>query len=315
MRAELLTIGGLQLHVVSTLDKGGTPLLIFNGIGANAALLEPFMTALPSATITFDIPGNGQSPPRLLPRRFAGWADLATQLLDHFDVPRAHVMGLSWGGALAQEFALRHAARTGRLVLAATSTGQLMIPANPLVLSLMATPWRYVSKTFFRNVAGMLYGGDFRHNPARVEQHARYMTAPSMLAYLGQLYSMSGWTSVFRLHRLQAPTLILAGADDPLIPPLNARYMAAAIPNAQLQMFDCGHMFLLTRLDAVVGRGTRVSVRRDGCGRLGSNRRDELPNAARPGNTTAALWRQRPARTAQRDPLRDQVPACLRGGA
>ena len=250
----MLDVGGVRLHVMSTLDRGGIPLLIFNGIGANASLLEPFMRAMPNATITFDIPGNGGSPVRLLPRRFAGWADLATQLLDHFGIARAHVMGFSWGGALAQEFALRHSTRIDRLVLAATTTGQVSIPANPLVLSLMATPMRYISKTFFRNVAGVLYGGDFRNNPARVEQQARFMTAPSTLAYLGQLYSITGWTSAFRLYRLQAPTLILAGEDDPLIPAINARFMATAIPNAQLQMYDCGHMFLITRLDAVVRR-------------------------------------------------------------
>ena len=252
MRAEVLVIDGVHLHVVSTLEKSGTPLLIFNGIGANTSLLEPFMAGLANAAITFDMPGNGNSPTHLWPRRFAGWADLATHLLDRLGIERVHVMGLSWGGALAQEFALRHAERTDRLVLAATSTGLLMIPANPLVLSLMATPWRYISKSFFRNVAGLLYGGDFRTDPARVAHHTRFMRPPNAYSYLGQLYSISTWTSAFRLHRLRAPTLILAGEDDPLIPPANARYMAAAIPNAQLQMFDCGHMFLLTRLDAVV---------------------------------------------------------------
>ena len=71
----------------------------------------------------------------------------------------------------------------------------------------------------------------------------------SRLGYYLQLAAMSGWTSIHWLHRLKMPTLIMAGADDPLIPMVNPRLMHRLMPNAELKVFDCGHLFLLTRND------------------------------------------------------------------
>ncbi|HLZ30868.1 MAG TPA: alpha/beta fold hydrolase, partial [Chloroflexota bacterium] len=63
--------------------------------------------------------------------------------------------------------------------------------------------------------------------------------------------AVMGWSSLGWLHRLPQPTLVLAGTDDPIVPVANARVMAERIPNARLQLYDDGHLFLMTRLDEV----------------------------------------------------------------
>ena len=251
IRDEFRDVAGQRLRVVRDLDRSGTPLLIFNGIGASAGLLHPLFTRLNLPLLTFDIPGVGGSSTSLLPRRMWQFARLAGRLLDDLQIDRCHVMGVSWGGGLAQEFARQFPDRTERLILAATSTGALMVPPRLSVMARMATPLRYLSAGHFRNIAGDIYGGDFRNDELLRERHARRMTPPSVIGYLGQLYALSGWTSLFWLHRIQAPALIMAGEDDPIIPLANARLLASRLPDARLSVFDCGHLFLLTRLERV----------------------------------------------------------------
>ncbi len=245
-------VGDDRLRIATTQPEHaiGPPLLIFNGIGASSELLEPFMRRLNGvATLTFDLPGVGASKPSILVRRLPGYAQLAKELLDDLGIDRVHVMGISWGGGLAQQFTRQYSDRVDRLILAATSTGHLMIPPRPSVLLKMATPLRYLSAGFFKSIAGSIYGGDFRNDRALGERHARRMAPPSIYGYLNQLWALTGWTSVHWLHQIRQPTLVMAGGDDPIIPLANARLLTRLIPNARLEIFDCGHLFLLTRLE------------------------------------------------------------------
>jgi pimeloyl-ACP methyl ester carboxylesterase len=230
IRDEVRDIDGHRLRVVTELDRSGTPLLIFNGIGASAGILHPLFVNLRVPVLTFDLPGIGGSSTSLLPRRLSQFANLAHRVLDELGIARVHVMGISWGGGLAQQF---------------------MIPPKLTVMARMATPLRYLSAGYFRRIAGDIYGGDFRRDDVLAEHHARRMSPPSVIGYLGQLYALSGWTSLFWLHRIEAPVLIMAGEDDPIIPVANARILHRQIPNAELSLFDCGHLFVLTRIERV----------------------------------------------------------------
>jgi poly(3-hydroxyalkanoate) depolymerase len=221
---------------------------MFNGIGGNIELLGPIARALGRReVITFDIPGVGGSalPPR--PYRLRGIARLAAALLDRYGHARADVLGVSWGGAAAQQFAHSHAARCRRLILCATSAGVVMVPARPSVLWKMATPRRYMNRDYARAVAGAIYGGDFRRDPELAAQVFRHVRWQSPWGYYLQLGAVWGWTSIHWLRRLRQPTLIMAGRDDPLVPPANARLMNRLIPHSELRTLDCGHLFLLTR--------------------------------------------------------------------
>ncbi len=250
-------IAGHRLRIVGAFDtadaeiRSQTPLLIFNGIGASAGLLPPLTQRLNGPSLTFDLPGVGASKPSLVPRRMRDLARLAAQVLDNLGIQQCHVMGISWGGGLAQQFARQYPQRVQRIVLAATCTGHLMVPPMPSVLLRMMTPMRYLSASHFVKIAGDIYGGDFRHNPERAKEHAKHMTPPSMAGYLSQLYALTGWTSLFWLHEIKAPALVMAGTDDPIIPLVNARILAKGLANGRLNTYDCGHLFMLTRADQV----------------------------------------------------------------
>ncbi|MEJ6023216.1 poly(3-hydroxyalkanoate) depolymerase [Ramlibacter sp. PS4R-6] len=229
----------------------GPPLLLFNGIGANIELFEPLARRLPGReVITFDIPGVGHSLLPALPYRLGGIARLAAGILDHYGHERCDALGVSWGGAAAQQFARSQPARCRRLILAATCAGMAMVPATPNILWMMATPRRYIDPAYAQRFAGTLYGGDFRADPqlaAGLHQHVRWQ---SRMGYYLQIAAVAGWTSIHWLHALEQPTLVMHGTDDPLVPPANAHLMHALIPRSELMLLDCGHMFLLTRAEA-----------------------------------------------------------------
>ncbi len=241
-------VSGYRLRVLKALQRPGMPLLIFNGIGASADMLRPLLSSLESPVLTFDLPGTGASPAGLLPKRMKQLASLSRGLLKSLGINRCHIMGISWGGGLAQQFARQFPKETGRLILAATATGHIMLPPSPLVMLKLATPLRYMSASYFRSIAGDIYGGDFRNSPERTEAQVRQMTPPSIWGYLSHLYALTGWTSIFWLGEIKAHTLVMAGDDDPIIPLANARLLAKRLPNAQLSIYDCGHLFMLTRL-------------------------------------------------------------------
>ncbi len=242
-------IGGHSIRYgVRRGDAARSPLLILNGLGANIELAEPFIDALSGPTVAiFDVPGVGGSPTPPSPYRPAGIASLAAGLLDHLGYAEADVLGVSWGGAIAQQFAIQHASRCRRLVLAATAPGALMVPGNPLTLLKMATPRRYLDSEHARRIAGEIYGGAFRREPELVSRTFRHIRFSSRGGYYLQLAAAFGWTSLPWLFMLRQPTLIMAGADDPLIPTINARIMRWLIPDARLEILDCGHLFLVSR--------------------------------------------------------------------
>lgn len=250
---EFVEVDGIKLRVATQHGRTGLPMLLFNGIGANLELCFPFMEAMPEREIViFDVPGVGRSEMSWRPRRFPGLARLANKLLDRLGYQRVDVVGVSWGGALAQQFARQYPERCRRLVLAATSPGAVMIPGRPSVLSKMVTPRRYLSPTYMQKAAADIYGGEVRRDPKVMSSHTSRIIAPQFMGYIYQLLAGVGWTSIHWLHRIRQPTLIMAGADDPLVPPVNARIIAMLVPNNRLYIVPGGgHLFMLHSLDKV----------------------------------------------------------------
>jgi pimeloyl-ACP methyl ester carboxylesterase len=162
------------------------------------------------------------------------------------------VLGISWGGALAQQFALSRPDRVRRRVLVATGPGVLMVPARPTVLLHMLTPRRHRDAGYAARIAGHLYGGSARAEPAVARDllHATTRLGP-VRGYFYQLISAAGWTSLPRLARLRPPTLILAGDDDPIIPLANARIMHGLIPRSELHVYAGGHLELAARAERI----------------------------------------------------------------
>ena len=253
-RIEYIEVEGVNLRVATQNGSSGLPLLLFNGIGANLELCFPFMEAMPGKEIViFDVPGVGRSEMSWRPRRFAGLARLANKLLDRLGYQQVDVIGVSWGGALAQQFARQYSRRCQRLVLAATSPGAVMVPGRPSALSKMLTPRRYLQPNFMQKAAADIYGGEARRDPTLMAAHTARIIPPRFMGYVFQLLAGMGWTSIHWLHRIRQPTLILAGADDPLVPPVNARIISLLVPNNQLVIVPGGgHLFMLHSIDKVV---------------------------------------------------------------
>lgn len=229
------------------------PLLIFNGIGANLELVFPFVQALDPdmEVIVFDAPGVGGSSTPSTPFRFPGLAKLAARMLDYLNYGQVNVIGVSWGGALAQQFAHDYPERCKKLILAATAAGLVMVPGRPHVLWKMASPRRYLQPSHVVKIAPDIYGGAFRRDPNLARSHAAKVRSSGKVGYYWQLFAGLGWTSFHWLHRIKQPTLILAGDDDPIIPLINMRMLAWRIPNSELHVIDDGHLFLVTRADSV----------------------------------------------------------------
>ncbi|MEH6584540.1 MAG: poly(3-hydroxyalkanoate) depolymerase [Halioglobus sp.] len=246
---QYLRVQGVHIRAgVRRRDSDALPMLLFNGIGASMELLQPFVDEMKNTTVIwYDAPGAGESQPPPYPWRPKHHAQLAASLLDRLGFDRVNVLGISWGGMLAQQFARQFSTRTGRLVLAATSPGHLMVPARLSVLVRMSNPLRYFAPEYMQSIAPKIYGGSLRTNKLRAKEHASKMKPPSIKGYYYQILSLVGWSSLPWLHKLPQPTLILAGDDDPIIPLVNAKIMAARIPGSQLRVVDCGHLFLLTR--------------------------------------------------------------------
>src|SRR5215470_16537961 len=198
MHIGLHDIGGQMLRVgVRRGDKARPPLLLFNGIGASIELVEPFLDALagPEA-IVFDVPGVGGSPAPARPYRPSTLSGLAARLLDRLGHDEVDVLGVSWGGAIAQQFAFQQGKRCRRLVLAATSPGHLMVPGKLAVLLKMASPRRYRDPAFMGRIAGDIYGGRMRNSSELVQKHMRHVHWSSDYGYYLQLLAAVGWTSL-----------------------------------------------------------------------------------------------------------------------
>lgn len=248
-----LSVRGVSVRVATRVARGAyagqPPLLLCNGIGVSLEALQPLVDALhpDRGVVRFDVPGVGGSPLPPLPytvASLASWVASTMSQLGHRDFD---VLGLSWGGGLAQQLAVQSRRRVRRVVLAATATGWMMMPASPTVLRIMSTPRRHRDPAYARLVARTIYGGTMREDPYHGERllHEATRAGPKR-GYYYQIAAMTGWTSLPFLRLIRQPTLVLGGVDDPIIPVANPRMQARLIPRARLHLYQGGHLGIIT---------------------------------------------------------------------
>ena len=242
VREEITQVGGTPLRVAVRPGTGtGPPLLLCNGIGMRLEALRPFVDALDPAieVIRFDAPGVGGSQLPNLPYRFTTLALLLRDVLRNLGHQQADVLGISWGGGLAQQFALCNPRLCRRLILVATATGpQTMVPPNPLPLVKNLALRRY----------GDLWGGSAKTDPHALTSALRKARiSPLSLGYVYQNTAALGFTTLPLLPLIRQRTLVLTGDEDPIIPVANGRILAAGIPHATLHVYHGGHVELVTR--------------------------------------------------------------------
>lgn len=251
-----VTVRGITARVSVRAGVGAytdtPPLLLCNGIGVSLEALQPLVDQLhpDRGLVRFDVPGIGGSALPPTPYPIAGLASWVGALMTRLGHRRFDVFGLSWGGGLAQQLAVQSPRRVRRVVLVATGTGMLMVPARPRVLRIMSTPRRHRDPAYAAQVAPEIYGGSMRTDPTRGAAllHGATRSGPKR-GYYYQLAAMAGWTSLPFLGLLRQPTLVMGGDDDPIIPVANPRMQAALIPHARLHVYHGGHLGILTEAD------------------------------------------------------------------
>ena len=243
------TIDGRTVRVARWVsgNEDHLPILFFNGIGANLELIAPLAEKMGERDfITFDMPGIGGSPEPALPYRPWMMARIADLLLDQFGYDKVDVMGISWGGAMAQQYALQCGSRVNKLILVATTAGMMMVPGKLSALTKMVDPRRYVDPDYMLKNFKTLYGGV----DTGATGHTDRITPPTRMGYFYQMFAMMGWTSAPWLPFLRPETLIMMGDDDRIVPLINGKFLKSLIPHSRLEVIaGGGHLFLMAQAD------------------------------------------------------------------
>ena len=238
-----LNIRGLRIH--AQVCGEGEPLLLYSGIWGEVRLWERLLPHLPGfRTIAFDPPGIGRSQMPSVPLSMWALAHFGTAVLDEFGIDSAHVLGASFGGAVAQQMAFSHPSRVRRVVLVSTSFGGFARPGKLSALWHFIHPRSYHPERLER-VAGDMFGGRLRTEPELVRSmHIKRPT--DTLAALYRMAPLFGWTSLPWLWTIRQPALVIAGDDDPVTPLVNHKIIAAMMPQARLHtVAGGGHLALL----------------------------------------------------------------------
>jgi pimeloyl-ACP methyl ester carboxylesterase len=249
----LVTSGGVNIYWEE--HGSGDPLLLIMGLGASLEAFDRIAPKLATRfrTILFDNRGVGRSDVPPGPYSLETMADDAAAVLDAANVASAHVFGVSMGGMIAQELALRHPSRVRRLVLGCTSCGgREAVRAEPDVVAALNARTTLPREQAMWSMAPYIY--DPSTPRARIEEDFvnRLSANGSNEGYAAQYQAIRAWAGTHaRLGGLTMPTLVIHGENDRLVPPDNGRIVAGAIPGATLLMLPrASHIFLTDQNDA-----------------------------------------------------------------
>jgi 3-oxoadipate enol-lactonase len=242
-------VAGRKLHYIR--EGEGEPLLLIQGLSGNhlhwgedfLALLRPNFDV-----IAFDNRGIGYSDPADGPFTVADMADDAAGLLDVLGIDSAHVLGISMGGMIGQELALRHPEKVRSLTLGCTYAGGAdSALTDPAVMQKLAELFMTG-----RIDEALRFGFEVNVSPAFAEDPSNFELVkeiagelPSTLDLLMlQVQAVAGHDTSERLGEITAPTLVIHGTVDQMLPVSNAHAIASRIPGSRLEVFeDVGHAF------------------------------------------------------------------------
>jgi 3-oxoadipate enol-lactonase len=229
----------------------GPPLLLIPGLGATRVVFDPLTPLLTAhfRVAVYDQRGVGASPP--FPGAFttAELGDDAVAVLDGLAIERAAVLGASFGGMVAQQVAIRHPDRVSALLLAATGPGSahLVREPDPAATAALLGRGARTPADAYRIACTVLYSLRFQEeHPDFIERQVRDRAGRPVAAraFQAQLEASRAHDVWEELPSIAAPTLVLHGSEDQVMPLPNARLLADRIPGATLEVFDgAGHLF------------------------------------------------------------------------
>jgi 3-oxoadipate enol-lactonase len=249
------TVGEIRMYY--EISGEGEPLLLIMGLGGHIldwGWVLPEKLAEGRRVIVFDNRGAGRSDQPAGPYSIAEMANDTVGLLDALGVERADVFGVSMGGMIAQEMAVRHPERIGKLILGATSPGgDASVLAPPEVQAYLEPRLDLTLHEALWWSAPAGFPQEFIDgHPDVVERKVQAnMAYPSSLAaYEAQLAAYRAFEIGDRISEIRAPTLVMAGDSDILIPPENGRILAEKIPGAKFRTIEgAGHLFWISHPD------------------------------------------------------------------
>jgi 3-oxoadipate enol-lactonase len=243
---------GTRLHY--EIRGQGEPLaLIFGYGGSSRGWGEPFLKLLEARfrIVVIDNRGTGRSDQPEQPFSLADMAADAASVLDHAGIERAHLMGISMGGMIAQEFALNHPARLRGLVLGCTMCGLAhSVPGDPEVLAALAVnPAEPMAPQVERLLAACCakpFAASASGQAVLRARVAEVMNYPMTPAHTYQLHwkAIEGFDVFDRLPKIKSPTLVITGTSDLLVPDANSDIIKERIPGARIHKLPgAGHVF------------------------------------------------------------------------
>lgn len=246
-----ISVNGVQIYYEA--HGRGEPLLLLAGIGYGTWLWFKQLPALAPhyQVIVFDNRGAGRSDKPDEEYTVALMAQDAYELLRGLGLSRAHILGVSLGGFIAQQLVLAHPELVKNLVLCSTSFGgpNMVLPRGE-VLQFMALG---AGKETFQYGLELAFSREYyQQHPREIAQLTRPMrrNPQPRYAYLRQLMAPVNFCSEERLLEIRCPTLVLAGEDDPVVPAENSRRLAAQLPQAHLKIFPgARHLFFIERAE------------------------------------------------------------------
>lgn len=241
-------------------DSERPTLVLCNGVAAPIEILQGFQACFPKhSVLLFDVPGIGESSDAPGPLLFKTYAKILKGLLDKQGLTRIDILGISWGGLLAQEFTHRYPLMVHKQVLMMTSTGiTSFFPPMDLWFDVLK-PKRFFNKLnrYSRRALG-LGKNERRQGAQRSQDHPLYppyvvADERSRRTYKHQSLSVATFSSLFWAHTLKQPTLVVSARNDSLMPAINQTILKACLPNSRLLQVDGGHLSAFKRSEFLSG--------------------------------------------------------------
>ena len=245
-----VSVNGLKLYYESEGD--GEPVVLIPGFAAGRWIWFKQTAELSRnfRVIVFDPRGVSASDKPEGPQTIGLLADDVAHLLQTIGVSSAHIVGASFGGFVAQEFALKYPSLTRKLVLCCTSFGgpNHVVPAPETLLALASTKGLNSEERMRANLL-LAFTPEFVKTQTAEVDHIVHLRATNDVPehiYLSQLQAAMNFNVESRLSEIKTPTLVLSGDADVIVPVQNSRNLAAKIPNAKLQIVNGGsHTFFI----------------------------------------------------------------------
>jgi pimeloyl-ACP methyl ester carboxylesterase len=232
----------------------GEPLLLIMGLGYTLDMWNRALPALAERyrTIVFDNRGVGRSDIPTGPYSITAMAEDARAVMENAGIETAHVIGVSMGGMIAQEFAIRHPDRVRSLVLGCTACGgPKAVSAEPGILKVLMARATMSAEEAIWAMVPYIYDEETPRERIEEDLEIRRRTLATPEGYMAQVMAIMAWQSYERLSNITVPTLVIHGETDKLVPPGNGKLIADRIPGARLELLPkASHIFFTDQQEA-----------------------------------------------------------------